>query len=259
MFGHRENKGQRSFSPIYLAIFSGIILIILIINGLLEINRTKNGFYRLLEREAIVLIQHFEKNIEETLTSLQLIENAPEKYLVSSPLSDFFFDLEESIAEYLVDTAYRVDQLDKEKPLNSSDLQSFIKEYVVTAIEIYDSKGNLIGFRRPQQLIDDRRAISNFQPPVLGAKIEIPKGSLVFEGSDKKPDQDIQISVNTIDIYSADGMPVMGYDPHLENLFWFAGWGGKGMSLALAMGELLDEHLDREKTVLSPFLPGRFV
>ena len=42
------DKGERSFSPIYLAILSGIILIILIFNGILEINRAKNGFYLLL-------------------------------------------------------------------------------------------------------------------------------------------------------------------------------------------------------------------
>ncbi len=144
MFRHKKNKIKRSFSPIYLAIFSGIILIILIINGLLEINRTKNGFYRLLEREAIVLIQHFEKNIQEALTSLQLVESAPGKYLLSQPISGFFFGLEESIAEYLVETAHRVDQFDKEKPLNSSDFQSFIDQYLITSIEIYDSKGNLL-------------------------------------------------------------------------------------------------------------------
>jgi signal transduction histidine kinase len=113
------------------------------INGLLEINRTKNGFYRLLEREAIVLIQHFEKNIQEILTSLQLVESAPGKYVVSSPISRFFFGLEESVAEYLVETAHRVDQLDQEKPLNSSDFQSLIDPYLVTSIEIYDSQGNL--------------------------------------------------------------------------------------------------------------------
>ena len=117
MFPHKENKIKRNFSPIYLAIFSGIILIILIINGLLEINRTKNGFYRLLEREAIVLIQHFEKNIQETLTSLQLMESVPGRQLLSRPISGFFFDLEESVAEYLVEAAQRVDQIDKEKPL----------------------------------------------------------------------------------------------------------------------------------------------
>ena len=129
MFGNSNSKRiSRSFSPIYLAIFSGIILVILIINGLLEINRTQKGFYLLLEREAIVLIQHFEKNIQETLTSLQS--------------SQHFFGMEESIAEYLLEVLHRVDQMDGEKPLAPSDLSSLIDQYLITSIELYDSKGN---------------------------------------------------------------------------------------------------------------------
>jgi signal transduction histidine kinase len=140
----QENKTKRSFSPIYLGILSGILLIILIINGLLEINRTKNGFYLLLEREAIVLLQHFEKNIQETLTSLQWMESGPGKHSLGSPVSGLFFGLEDSIAEYLLEAIHRVDQIDREKPLNSSDLQSLIDQYHITSIEIYDSKGNLL-------------------------------------------------------------------------------------------------------------------
>ena len=135
-------KIRRSFSPIYLGILSGIILIILIINGLLEINRTKNGFYLLLEREAIVLIQHFEKNIQETLTSLQWMESGPGKHSFSPPVSGLFFGLEDSIAEYLLEAIHRVDQIDREKPLNFSDLQPLAGQYQITSIEIYDSKGN---------------------------------------------------------------------------------------------------------------------
>ncbi|MDI6763665.1 MAG: ATP-binding protein [Thermodesulfobacteriota bacterium] len=131
MFGNSNNKRiSRSFSPIYLAIFSGIILIILIINGLLEINRTQKGFYLLLEREAIVLIQHFEKNIQETLASLQS--------------SQHFFGMEESIAEYLLEVLHGVDQMEGEKPLTPSDLSSLIDQYSITSIELYDSKGNLL-------------------------------------------------------------------------------------------------------------------
>ena len=131
MFGNSNSKRiSRSFSPIYLAIFSGIILIILIINGLLEISRTQKGFYLLLEREAIVLIQHFEKNIQETLASLQS--------------SQHFFGMEESIAEYLLELLHRVDQMDGEKPLTPSDLSSLIDQYLITSIELYDSKGNLL-------------------------------------------------------------------------------------------------------------------
>jgi signal transduction histidine kinase len=138
----QEDKISRSFSPIYLGIFSGIILIILIINGLLEINRTRKGFYLLLEREAIVLIQHFEKNIQETLTSLQSTESEPGKHSFNPPVSGLSFGLEDSIAEYLLEAIHRVDQIDREKPLNPPDFQTLIDQYRITSIEIYDPEGN---------------------------------------------------------------------------------------------------------------------
>jgi signal transduction histidine kinase len=133
---------KRSFSPVYLAVFSGIILIILVINGLLEIRRTKKGFFLLLEREADVLFQHFEKNIQETLSSLQLIENNLERHQLNPNTSGFLFGLEESTAEYLLEAAHRVDQIDREKPLRSSDLQSLVDQYLIASIEIYDPKGH---------------------------------------------------------------------------------------------------------------------
>ena len=170
LFKH-ENKIKRSFSPIYLGIFSGIILIILIINGLLEINRTKNGFYQLLKREAIVLIQHFEKNIQETLTSLQWMESGPGKHSINPTVSGLFFGLEDSIAEYLLEAIHRMDQLDREKPLNPPDLQTLIDQFHIASIEIYDSKGSLLrGWPTPfsspekklllQELIEKKRPVA---------------------------------------------------------------------------------------------------
>ncbi len=175
------DKAKRSFSPIYLAILSGIILIILIINGLLEIRRAKNGFYLLLKREAIVLIQHFEKNIQETLTVLQLLESPPESTLSNLLLSGTLFGLEESVAEYLLEAAHRVDQMDREKPLDPSDLQSLTEQYLVTSIGIYDPKGNLLrGWPSPsplskrnlilRELIEKKRSvvIDLFGKPLIG-------------------------------------------------------------------------------------------
>ncbi|MEW6375543.1 MAG: ATP-binding protein [Thermodesulfobacteriota bacterium] len=151
---NHEKKIKRSFSPLYLAILLGIILIILIINGLLEINRTKNGFYLLLEREGIVLLQHFEKNVQETFLSLKTMEVTPKNQLNPS-LSSFFFGLEESVAQYLLEAAHRVDQLDGEKPLDPADLQGLAKQYLLASIEIYDTKGNqLRGWPSPSLSID---------------------------------------------------------------------------------------------------------
>jgi signal transduction histidine kinase len=144
LFPHKKNKIKRSFSPIYLAIFSGILFIILIFNGFLEINRTQNGFYRLLEREAIVLIQHFEKNIQEIIASLEEMESNQVKHFLSAPTSTFFLGLEESIAEYLLEASHQVDQMDKEKTLNPSDFESLIEHYLIASVEIYDAHGTLL-------------------------------------------------------------------------------------------------------------------
>ena len=167
-----QNKIRKSFSLIYLGIFSGIILVILIINGLLEINRTQKGFYLLLEREAIVLIQHFEKNIQEALTSLRWVESEPEKVSLNAPFSGILFGLEDSVAEYLLEAIHRVDQIDRERPLNASDFQYLIEQYHITSIEIYDSRGNSLrgwpsSFSPPEKQILLRELIGKKQPVVI--------------------------------------------------------------------------------------------
>ncbi len=139
-----NSRLKRNFSPLYLAIFSGILLVILIFNGLLEINRTKKGFYSLLEREAIVLLQHFEKNIQETLTYLHGIEEGIEKPPLNAALSGWLLGLEESIGEYLIEVIRRIDQTDGEKTLTPSDLQSLTQQYSITSIAFYDSNGKLL-------------------------------------------------------------------------------------------------------------------
>ena len=139
-----NHRVKRSFSPFHLAILSGILMVILIINGLLEINRARDGFYLLLEREATVLLRHFEKNIQEAFASLQLMENQSGRPFLNPSLQGSFSGLDDSIAEYLVEAAYRVDQLDGEKVLGPFDLQALAEQIVVTSIEIYDPKGNLL-------------------------------------------------------------------------------------------------------------------
>jgi signal transduction histidine kinase len=137
-------KIRRSFSPVYLAILSGIILVILIINGLLEINRTQRGFLLLLEREANLILESLQKNMEETSEALKLLDSSPEERLSHPSLSAFLNGLEEFVAEYLVDTAYRVDQTDRRTPLVALELQALANEFLVSAIEFYDVKGDLL-------------------------------------------------------------------------------------------------------------------
>ena len=122
----QKNRIKRGFSPLYLAVFSGILLVILIINGVLEIDRTRKGFHLLLEREATVLLQQYEKDIQDILASLQLLEKSAPG-LPASQVSSLY-GLEESVAEYLVDAAHRIDQIDRDKPLGPDDLRSLANQ-----------------------------------------------------------------------------------------------------------------------------------
>lgn len=179
-----DNRLKRNFSPFYLAIFSGILLVILIINGFLEINRTEKGFYSLLEREAVVLLQHFEKNIQETLTHLHGMEEGFGKSFSSETLSGGMLGLEESVGEYLIEVIRQIDQADREKPLSLSDLQSLTQQYSITSIAFYDPRGKLLRSwpsplpthpSRPllQELIEKKRplVIDLFDKPLHGNQI----------------------------------------------------------------------------------------
>jgi signal transduction histidine kinase len=181
MLSRSRDKAKGGFSPIYLAILSGIILIILIINGFLEINRTRSGFYLLLRREAVVLIQHFEKNIQEAMASLQQMEEKSGNPVTNPSVSGFYYSLEESAGEYLVEAAFNIDQLEGERPLTPSDLRSLAEQVLVTSIEIFDPKGTLVkGWPTPpppirhelllRELIERKRSvvIDLFGKPIIG-------------------------------------------------------------------------------------------
>lgn len=135
-------KTRRAFSPVYLAFISGILLVILTINGLLEINRTRKGFYTLLEREGLVLLQHFERNLQETFLSFKEVEAAQGNQL-TSVLNGPFLGLEESVAEYVVNAAQRLDQAEKVSILGTDDLRSFAEQFDIGRVELYDGNGRL--------------------------------------------------------------------------------------------------------------------
>ncbi len=153
-------------------------------NGLLEINRTEKGFYSLLEREGVALLHHFEKNIQETLTALQGMEEGLEKSLPGGSLSGWTLGLEESIGEYLIEVSRWIDQADGENPLTPSDLQTLAQQYSFTSIAFYDPNRKVLkSWPSPppppsvnpifQELIEKKRplVIDLLGKPISGSQI----------------------------------------------------------------------------------------
>ena len=87
------------------------------------------------------------------------MESDPGSHLLSPPLSEFSFGLEASITEYLIETAHRVDRLDKERSLKPSEFQSLINQHLIASIEIYDSKGNLLRGRSSPTISVKRKTL----------------------------------------------------------------------------------------------------
>lgn len=68
---------------------------------------------------------------------------------------------------------------------------------------VYDGDGRLIGFEMPPTIAATYAAVNNFRPPVRGARIAIPKKGLALAANNTQ----VEIAVQTIDLYSPDGMP----------------------------------------------------
>ena len=68
---------------------------------------------------------------------------------------------------------------------------------------VYNATGQLIDFKMPAAIENNYQAMNNFRPPVVGAQVEIPKNGLELNGDNTL----IDVSIQTIDLYSGDGMP----------------------------------------------------
>lgn len=174
---------KRGFSAVYLAILSGIVLAILIVNGLLEIRRTQRGFFLLLEREASLILQGLQRTVEETSEALRLLDSSPEERLAHPSLSFSLNGLEESVAEYLVETAYRIDQKDREKPLTLLELESIARDSLVSLIEFYDPSGRpLKSWPSPSLLHDPGQLLRDLIENKRSVVIDLFGKSLVADG-----------------------------------------------------------------------------
>ncbi len=61
--------------------------------------------------------------------------------------------------------------------------------------------------------------------------------------------------------FSFDTLPVVGIDPSIENLFWVAGWGGRGITISMEMVDVIRNVYQggQEEEKRNPYSPARFV
>jgi hypothetical protein len=109
--------------PIYLALLCCLIILILIVNGFFEINRTRKSLRDILESQGETLLQGLEREIQNTVSVIEVMEGVPGGHLLNIASSANFFAIEDAIVDYLLEIATLVDHNDASQALSPSELE----------------------------------------------------------------------------------------------------------------------------------------
>ena len=137
MAGNTKAKSYRlSLSPTYLALICCVIILLLIIGGFFEINRTKRSLRGILENQGVTFLRGLEREIENTVTVVEVMEEVPGAHLLNIASSTNFFALEDAIIDHLVGIATMVDREVAGQALSTSKLESLAQREGLKAIDI---------------------------------------------------------------------------------------------------------------------------
>lgn len=128
-----------STGPIYLALLCCLIILILIVNGFFEINRTRKSLRDILESQGETFLQGLEREIQNTVSVIEVMEGVPGGHLLNIASSANFFAIEDAIVDYLLEIATLVDQNDASQTLSPSELERVAQTEGLERIDILDA------------------------------------------------------------------------------------------------------------------------
>jgi len=132
----KRGSYRLSISPIYLALICCLIIVLLIIGGFFEINRTRRSLRGILENQGATLLRGLEREIQNTVSVIDVMEEVPGGHLLNIASSINFFALEDAVIDYLLEIASMVDKGEADRALSTSELKSLAQEKGLKAIEI---------------------------------------------------------------------------------------------------------------------------
>ena len=141
-----EKKKKRSYrlsiSPTYLALICCLIIALLIIGGLFEINRTRRSLRGILENQGAILLRGLEREIQNAVSVIEVMEEVPGAHLLNIGSSISFFALEDAVIDYLLGIASMVDEGEAARGVSPSGLRTLAEEKGVKAIEILNESSH---------------------------------------------------------------------------------------------------------------------
>jgi hypothetical protein len=137
MAGNPKAKSYRlSISPTFLALICSLIILLFIIGGVFEISRTKRSLREILENQGVTFLRGLEREIQNTISVIEVMEEVPGGHLLNIGSSIDFFALEDAIIDHLVEIASMVDQEGTSQALSPAKLKSLAQREGLRAIEI---------------------------------------------------------------------------------------------------------------------------
>lgn len=173
-----KSRSQRlSAGPVYLALLCALIIAILMVNGYFEISRTRASLRGILENQGETLLRGLEREIQNTVSVTETIEQVPGTEIFNIAASTTFFTLEDALVNYLLEIATTVDQKAANQRVSASTLEDLARREGVKRIDIVED---------PSQSDLDSRILSAFEPLFRGTRhmVIVPFEKLVPEDKD---------------------------------------------------------------------------
>lgn len=129
-------------APLYLLLLCGLVLALLLINGLLEFRRTQQGLWKILEGQGLAYLDRQEKEIQAITAQLAALEgsNQPANPPLPPPYGDLL-SLDSALAEHLMDVALDLDRSEREGRLSPPQLSLLMKAERIARVEFWDRAG----------------------------------------------------------------------------------------------------------------------
>jgi signal transduction histidine kinase len=182
MAGNPKAKSYRlSISPTFLALICSLIILLFIIGGVFEISRTKRSLREILENQGVTFLQGLDREIQNTISVIEVMEEVPGGHLLNIASSIDFFALEDAIIEHLVEIASMVDQEGTGQALSPAKLKSLAEREGLKAIEILH--------------YDPRSQVSLKDPSPYGPLLREDRELVILPFKKPKPDEDDLFSV----------------------------------------------------------------
>jgi signal transduction histidine kinase len=125
-----------SRSLLYLVLICCVIMAVLIVNGYFETKRAQTNLESILENQGIALLEGLEREIQNTLSVMNVMDGVPGAQLLNITSSTSFFALEDTIVDHLFEIATMVDQQDSAQALTLSEIEEIAKAKGVTRIDV---------------------------------------------------------------------------------------------------------------------------